>query len=1017
MTQSGKAPMPEILPGTYPGDVPPGLEASIEAAAQGEQQQAEQPIRHRNRLQKAATPRTHTYDDPGVAAADTEPLLHASKPSEPILSSSNEPGSSDYTWDSSTPRAPLESIRSQLHTATPEPQVQGEGLTHDSHRVDMSRSQKTETADRTTKPSTTSAPYWGDLGKERERDGHESMRSQAHSEYTEPHARMSQQSPPSAKPIIAGADNSPSGGVYNTVVGHGSQDNEITRPTQSTTPRTGGTSMSTAPSDDDGMRAVPLDDIPEASRETPSMGARGASSSFARDDTHRNDITTMKPVSRDIAHDESPPKINMASRPAYPVETTPQESHHRTRQSASPSGYWPTEQAAVPGKGPTRSEAIGTPSSGSSAEPQTTGRIPSQSPGQHMGYQPTMITARSPAEKATVRDDDSMKGEKRHSFLSMFHRHKREEPTKETTATTTPSERVHNKPSGEDTSSEDNPWSPIVADMEYIDAHPGPGMKKAAAWEAAGVAGVMGMLHRGKTVSGGASERRKSSISHPMSPCTGGPGAEGKETREEGGAAPFEHPREPPSPPTRREHGTFGPASLTAPQIPMRASTTKEHGTYDRPPTMNVPDPDITRGDVASREYTKYNTFTSPTGGAPQQGMTTTETREYRGTAYTQAPVHTARGMTAPDAGYSAAPSGMQAGAASAMHPEHKHLPHHAHFTPTAEDLQESQRTGVSHEQHTFLAAPIPTHSHGTRPNPSQESVPGVTTYPHPAPEHTVTPDSYTAPSPREHRQEREMATKPMPPGAAAAYTPTTGLSPPPAHSQAHTPQYPSHPQLTQQGMSREGTMPDTYMGPAPLQQHKQTPATAAAHTPPTAAQPARHTMHYPVSSQPTKAMSPEVMPDSHTASSPRKEQAPVALAEAAMPSAKAVPSQKGYNLIPEHNMSPEVMPDAYTASVIPPNESHQASGMTMGGITAAIGSGLAAAMGLGGSYSAKDQQVDTEMGMGRPGMGMGQEMGMHVGGSGRTMYKCVHCGCENDISGVVERAREEWKAAEGGEC
>ncbi len=460
--------MPEILPGTYPGEEVPGLDTAIQTAAQLEQQ-AQQPIRQRNRLQKAATPRTHTYDDSGVAATDTEPLLGASKPGEPIISSSNEPaGSSDYTWDSSTPRAPLETIRSALHTATPEPEVQDESLTRDTELTEVSRgkmaapvmiggmastgSQKMETTSRGTKPATTSSPYWGDFGKKKERGTTTGM--EGGTGYgIEPQARMPQQSRSLEKPTTVEKDSFPSGGVYNTVIGHGSQETEITRPTQTTTTKMG-EMAATAPSDDDAMLAVPLDDIPEerskASRDTRSMDTPGSASSFAREDTRGEDTMAPKPVSRGAAVHESPPKINMASRPAYPhVETQQQESN-----------YWPVEESPILGRGrgpvisqpgsaaisqPTGaaiSQPRGTPSSGSSEEQQT--KMPSQPPAQHTGehhvrmssqspvrqtgYQPTTITTRPPVEKEKVktRDDDSIKGERRHSFLGMFHRHKRE---------------------------------------------------------------------------------------------------------------------------------------------------------------------------------------------------------------------------------------------------------------------------------------------------------------------------------------------------------------------------------------------------------------------------------------------------------------------------------------------------------------------------------------------------------------------------------------------------------------
>ena len=661
------------------------------------------------------------------------------------------------------------------------------------------------------------------------------------------------------------------------------------------------------------------------------------------------------------------------------------------------------------------------------------------------------------------------------------------EPSKEPTAATQQPERS-DRLSGDDNSEEDKPWSPIVADMEYIDEHPGPGMKKAAAWEAAGVAGVMGMLHRGKTVSGGSSERRKSSISHPMSPRTGAPSVETKGTREEGKSAPFEHPREPPSPPARREHGTFGPTSLAAPQVPKRAATTKEHGTYGMTTTMSVPDPDITRGDVASREYTKYNTFTSPTGAA-ERGMTTGETGEYRGAAssYTQAPIATTKGVKVPDTGYYAPASSMQPDTTSTAQPEHKHLQHHTHFTPTAEDKQQSERAGISQEPHGFLAAPIASHSHGTRPNPSQESVPGVTTYSQPPAEHTKTPESYTAPSPRQYRQERETTTdtttESMPPGAAAAYTPTTGLSPPPARSQIHTAQYPSHPQMSQD-TTREAK-PENYQGPAPLPLKVHKHGSGAPYVSPALqeTEPVKHaqrpTMDYPATAEAAKGMSPEVMPESYTASSKKTEHAAMATgatmaagtmaAAAATPSTKMGSSQKGdtqtapekgmspdvmpdsyttsspraahttatttttipsakmttstaattsttqtpFDPIPEHSMSPEVMPDSYTASAIPhiPGAHHTEEISPTNAIVtgmAAIGSGLAAAMGLGGHIGAKEDPVDTEMVIGHRGMGMEHEMRMHMGSSSRekTMFRCTRCGCENDISEVVERAR-----------
>jgi hypothetical protein len=118
---------------------------------------------------------------------------------------------------------------------------------------------------------------------------------------------------------------------------------------------------------------------------------------------------------------------------------------------------------------------------------------------------------------------------------------------------------------------------------------------------------------------------------------------------------------------------------------------------------------------------------------------------------------------------------------------------------------QAANTRGLNTEQsgHTFAAAPLPSHVRTSHPNPSQESVPGVTTYSHPeaarnmSPE--VMPDAYAASAPghthgqaQSYSQGESQGTYDYPPtqqtakGMSPAVMPAAYLASAPGHSHSH---------------------------------------------------------------------------------------------------------------------------------------------------------------------------------------------------------------------------------------
>jgi hypothetical protein len=280
---------------------------------------------------------------------------------------------------------------------------------------------------------------------------------------------------------------------------------------------------------------------------------------------------------------------------------------------------------------------------------------------------------------------------------------------------------------------------------------------------------------------------------------------------------------------------------------------------------------------------------------------------------------------------------------------------------------QAAKSRGLNNDQpgHTFFAAPIPSHVRTSHPNPSQESVPGVTTYSHPeaarnmSPE--VMPDAYAASAPGHTH------------GQAQSYSQ--------GESQG-TYDYPPT-QQTAKGMS-PAVMPAAYLASAPghSHSHNQSEGQSSSQT--------QNQYDYPPTQQTAKGMSPAVMPAAYTEAAPHP---------AASQSQSQGQGQEdiGSGMYPHPNQQQQQQQDS-TKSTTTDRGFNPAAPAVAAAATSWMASGA-------GKKSSAGQP-----GLSGTGVGAGAGSRQSQGGVGAVMHRCKHCGEEDDIGGYVERVMEEMR-------
>ncbi len=1075
--------MASIIPGTYPDSVPQTPEGETHQSAHPEQSRhARQP---RTKLYKPAEPRGHHYTDSGAGLADPElTFASSSRPAEYTWTNPNEAiGGGTYVREHAQPftSLTLESIRTGMDTEMPRRRSDASQYQYGSTRDrSLDRNLKlagtsgglaepwmfdTEAKSRSNPSSSTSKspPYWGSLPKGDEGAIHNTVAG--HGSASDAHAEqhhMPLESTSRDRSVISGATGHPRGGVYNTVIGRGSQDDKGSGNLE------GQGHKAAAPGAlEDDMTAVSLHDIPEerhkTSRQVLGLQIPGTVSA-ARDDSLRVEASSRDSSTTGSARPDTP------SHRAFPLVTGRTENRDSRQQSESPSHEDVAEAAAIGTgvaaagagiassqsmekrkKGSSDAEALASQPFGFTSKPQTTeGAATDQ-------------RRSSPADDSKVQEEGSPKGDMKHKILDFFFRSKDDKdearrksvgphtelPRDDVAAAESPS-RLR-KFSRSEPKERKQSASAVKADTTDSSRQ---GKEKAAAGAAAGL-GTFGILHHRKKDSISESPKETNRpIQGPMTADSGGAGPAGEAPQQiEQSSTPFEHPREPPSPPTQGadesrvgkpdsddllSKGTPSGVSRTTQSatrdIPMgepglssdksfapgtasgvKASgiARKDIGSKDRKddtslasfgvfapetgktgvrgkdlddydvPSTKASGPEITRKDIASSkpgdDSTHKTSGTLAAIGIPGSGVASRDA----GHDTTRAPAsgipsgtkHDSRkdiesgdrnigtGKSKPSddsAGYNILASGTPSGInvksksprGSGSGNVSDSITHaggtipsrttpHIHQSQSPTDITSGAQE-LKHNppdvQHTFPSDTIPSHMRGSdtsRPNPSQESLPGITTYPRPETTmRSMKPEDRSHESGSSALEHQGKSTNMSP--AAAPFIPsilTTSAATRQAHEDAptktKTEQGPSTTRHMATGMSPEiARSADTASAP----HHP-------AHLPSSMSTTEKKTEQYdPPTRQMAASMSPEVMPASYTASAPRpphhqgqdqdksrtEHYHPTTnrIAQGTFPDTKSAlhPSQHQEQSDPTtrqmaQGMSPEVMPSAYTSS------------------------------------------------------------------------------------------------------
>ncbi|KAK4101296.1 hypothetical protein N658DRAFT_496596 [Parathielavia hyrcaniae] len=433
-----------VLPGTYPDSVPPTPDETMQ-----QQHQTDQPSGQPNTLHKPGDFRGHNYTDSGVGMVDQDILrLHRNQPDDP------EDHGGLYRRDDHQPMAAFETSRTEPDTYTQAP-AETEGNTQVyNNDLELAAGAAPSYADSETssnytemtpKPSpkiqNTSAPYWGDLPKGV--DGGVYNTVTGHGSSADDHDKRHQPEVPAKSPARRSPDYSPArrfflpahvpdyswgSGVYNSVVGHGSQDEESRRHSQhrSADDSSHLTAIDTNRADDNKF-AAPLPDIPEE-RQKPSQPVAfhdphdsQAASGHILETAVRDDVRLMEAASNDPGRTRVPPKSTTTQpQRAFPLAAASTEhGHHEQWESTSPSRYGAGVGVAGLAAGPAAHEYF-------AGRNRTSGF-----PRVGDSHQAEGVAASGPVQTSPVTDtrdyearEESPKGEKKHRILGLFHRHK-----------------------------------------------------------------------------------------------------------------------------------------------------------------------------------------------------------------------------------------------------------------------------------------------------------------------------------------------------------------------------------------------------------------------------------------------------------------------------------------------------------------------------------------------------------------------------------------------------------------
>ncbi|KAK4120717.1 hypothetical protein N657DRAFT_692917 [Parathielavia appendiculata] len=944
-----------VLPGAYPDSVPATPEETMQ-----HQLQTEQHPRHSSKLYKPGDPRSHKYSDSGVGMAEQDSLT-SSRPNR------NQPDQAEggglYRRDNHEPIVPLESIQTEPDQYTPAPEPEGSTQPHsnsnDGHvaagaTATNADSDSSSNSERTNKSSSRgqngSAPYWGDLPKGT--DGGVYNTVIGHGSPADDHDEHHKLPANSAarRSVIAGrvADYPRGSGVYNRVVGHGSQDEESRRHSRRHSGDDNRNLTDVGASGGDSMFSAPLPDIPEERQKTAQQGTFAdtqhtrAVSGFVPETAVGDDVRLLEVASKESGSIHAPRESQTTQHQrTFPLTATSTEDRHQPGESTSPSRY-----GAIAG---VSGIVAGTSAHEYSAghgkrpgSPRAEGRRRAE------GVATAGPTHASPL--TGMRNDESReespKGEKKHKILGLFHRHKDDgnqvgerprrksvgdhvDPARNNAARLSSPNRLRKLTKNDAATERRRSRSSSRADKHDQSSHGKENMTAGAA----GAAVVLNRLHHKNN---SINERHQ----EPGSPVRGqfstGAGEAQHEFVEI--STPFEHPREPPMPPhadtTSHDIGAAGQAG----QYNVLASGTPSG-------VKHTGEEKVSTGAAASRSTGKH--MVAREAGASNTpkscGVTPADGKARRGSTgiITQEPGN-----------YNTLSSGTPSGI------KHYSVP----STTTSRTISESRRRSFSPNASTnpnddsteYNVLPSGTPS-GVKIKPrscSRSSQPAdlathANNYQFGHGQQYNTLASGTASGVRnrdseiptyDHHVEPEMAHHMSPEVMPDAYTASVRRSSSQAYNQSQS-----------RGQSRGRESRNVKDWTEQDEYHQ-----------------------YPTSQQAAKGMSPEVMPGTYTASVPRSSSQAYGQSQSRGQSrGRESGNVEGWTEQNEYHqylnsqqsakgMSPEVMPAAYTSSVHAPSQAGR------------------------------------------------REEGAAGQGAGRVVHKCQHCGGENDISEYIERAVRE---------
>ncbi|KAK0661706.1 hypothetical protein QBC41DRAFT_33279 [Cercophora samala] len=456
----------QYIPGAFPASIPP---TPADEPVQQPQQYHEEPDH------QAIEPRSHTHTDSGVNFNESEPIQPAKGNTERWVGPSEAVGGGTYVRDDTfgTPQASQQvqppSQPRQLAKENSDEEfpirrnnvdekplgaaVVGAGAGAATRDHSHSTIANTDTTPRQSHEPRSDPPYWGDLPKASSGGiyntvtGHGSAKDDH-----DQHHHLPQRSAASETSHIVGTADFPRGtGVYNSVSGHGSQDPESRRHSELATPQDRNV---TAGGPSGAVLAAPLSEIPEGQQKQTFSEANRSNvppSSLPRSIARDNALVAAPgsgPTDREIDMSRQTVSSSPTQR-AFPLSSSPNNVRGDEATSSSNNRNAALAGTAALGAG-TMAYGMADKNKNDTDVTQTglgeTQARHSRSASEDQGTRASggLLSRKSRHDRRNSSVDKhrsrsrSVHGEKKPKVFGIFHRHKDEETPREDTSTVEP---------------------------------------------------------------------------------------------------------------------------------------------------------------------------------------------------------------------------------------------------------------------------------------------------------------------------------------------------------------------------------------------------------------------------------------------------------------------------------------------------------------------------------------------------------------------------------------------------